>query len=133
MNINIASAEDLLKECADIQAFLDITCSEDITEIIARGNDLSAYIARTGKMVADSEYHRDVLLQSSSMALLKEVGKKYVPATTINKLIDAACKDANYLCKWTDRLNRTATHQLDWCRTMISKIKEEMKYSGGIY
>ena len=129
---NIQSVEALLTEAKDIQSFLDITCSEQVEEVIERGSALSVYIARTGKMLADAEYHRDAMLQSEVINLLKDVSKKELPPLTVNKFIAAACKDANYLATWFNRLNRTATHQLDWCRTLVSKAKEELRYAGGV-
>ena len=124
---HIQTVKDLLKEAAEIQSFLSITCSEQVQEVIERGNELSVLIARTGKMRADAEYHRDVLLQSEIMGLLKDVAKKELPASTLNKLIDSACKDANFLVAWCDRLNRAATHQLDYIRSLISYEKENMR------
>ena len=38
----------------------------------------------------------------------------------------------NLLVNTLERLNRAATHQMDWLRTVISKAKEEMRYSNGI-
>jgi hypothetical protein len=125
----IATIEDLIREATEIQAFLEITVSENPEEIVLRGNDLSVYVARTGKMLADAKYHRDSLLNSEALRLLKE--QAAAPASLMNKMIDAACKETNYILCRADRLNRCATHQLDWCRTLISKAKEEMRLSGG--
>ena len=125
---HITPIPDLLKEATEIQAFLDITCSEEIAEIIDRGNRLSAIISRTVKMRADSEYHRDALMQSEIMRLVAQMSKAgTLPASTVNKLIHSACKDANYLVTITDRLNRTATHQLDFVRSLISYEKEQLR------
>jgi hypothetical protein len=122
---SIASPQELAREAAIIQAVLDTTPSDEIEEIVDRGNDLIVYIARTGKMRADAEYHRDELLKSEIMKVVVEEVAGKLPATTVNKLLDAVCKEANYLCTWIERLNRTSTHQLDWCRTLISKAKAE--------
>jgi len=132
MLTNVTPSDSLLLEAEEIQSFLSITCSEEVEEVIERGNNLAVYIARTGKMRADAEYHRDTLLQSEIMGLLKDATKRDLPATTINKLVDSACKDANYLATWCERLNRTATHQLDWCRSLVSKAKEDRRYSTGV-
>lgn len=127
---NITSRENLLKEAEKIQAFLDITCGDDPEEIVNRGNDLSVYISRTGKMLADAKAHLDAKKKSAIMEQLRGVGLKLnISATTLNDLIRSTCEDENYLVTWIERLNRTATHQLDWCRTLISKLKEEMKYA----
>lgn len=126
--MNIAPFEQLEQEAKYIQDFLDITMSEDPTEATLRGNDLAVYISRTGKMLADAKYHRDKRLKGTSMTKIKELGKDLnIPASTLNELIKSSCYLENYLVNWIERLNRTAVHQLEWCRTLISKAKEEMK------
>lgn len=57
MNLNITPVENIVTELSSIDAFLNITMSEQIEEAILRGNDLAVYIARTGKLLADAKYH----------------------------------------------------------------------------
>ena len=57
MNLNITSIENIAKELPAIDAFLNITMSEEVEEAVVRGNDLAVYIARTGKLLADAKYH----------------------------------------------------------------------------
>ena len=47
--------DKLIKECEEIQSFLEITMSDDSVEVIGRGCDLASYMARTGKMLADAK------------------------------------------------------------------------------
>ena len=129
----ITPPEDLKSEALKIQEFLEITCSEQPEEVVERGNDLAVYIARTGKMLADAKHFQDQRKKDSIMIQLKEIGKgTKIPASTLNDLITASCKEENYLVTWIDRLNRSATHQMDWCRTLVSKSKEEMRLSQGM-
>ena len=99
MNLNITPIDKISNELAAIDSYLNITMSEEVQEAVLRGNDLAVYIARTGKLLADAK---------------------------VNAIIDSLCKDEQYLVDWCERLNRTATHQLEWCRTVISKAKAEM-------
>ena len=124
---NISTVEALFSEAQEIQSFLDITCSEQAEEVMERSTALAVFISRTGKMKADAEYHRDAFLQSEIMSLLKDAAKRSLPASTINKLVDSACKDANYLATWCERLNRAATHQMDLMRSLLSFEKENIK------
>jgi len=127
---NITPMDQLEEESVKIQAFLEITTGDDPEEIVSRGNDLAVYISRTGKMLADARAHLDIKRKSVIMDQLRDIGLKLkIPATTLNDLIRSSCEEENYLVTWIERLNRTSTHQLDWCRTLISKLKEEMKYS----
>lgn len=120
----IASLTDLEKNSIDIQTYLEITISDDPNEISDRGNNLSVYLARTSKMLADAKYHLDVARKKS---ILENTQKGLAPST-LKDLVSSATEYENYLVNLIERQNRTCVHQIDWCRTMISKIKEEMKY-----
>lgn len=119
MNLNITPIDKISNELAAIDSYLNITMSEEVQEAVLRGNDLAVYIARTGKLLADAKYHlNDTLRETASRA--------GATSKAVNAIIDSLCKDEQYLVDWCERLNRTATHQLEWCRTVISKAKAEM-------
>lgn len=123
MNI-ISTYEQIKEELKAIQSDLEIEMSEDANEAQYRGNKLAVHMARTGKLLADAKIHRDRKLSSEVVDNLKKVVQ--LPASTANKFVDALCYDENYLVNWAERVNRSCTHQLDWCRTVISKAKAEM-------
>lgn len=123
MIVQIATIEEIVKELKIIQSEIETELSEDIQQAIDRGNYCSAQIARTGKLLADAKIHRDRKLNSSIIGQMKKISQ--LPATTANKFADSLCEDENYIVNWCERLNRACTHQLDWCRTLISKAKAE--------
>lgn len=124
----VADLESIKFELKAMQDFVEINISEEeSTAVQIRGNELNAYLARSGKLLADAKYHRDEKLKDSVFENLKELLK--LSATTANKYIDALCKEENFLVNWAERLNRTITHQLDWCRSVLSKQKEELRQS----
>lgn len=130
---HISTLLALEEEAKQVDDYLNITCSDNMDEVVERGNNLAVYIARTGKMLADAKWHKDQKLKSSIFQTLHDTAKMAgLSVTTINKLIDANCETENYIVNWIERLNRTATHDLDWCRTLVSKAKEEMRTSSGI-
>ena len=118
---------DLIDECREIDAYMGITPSDNIEEIVERGNDLIVYINRTGKMLADAKYHLNVIRKAEIMDILKIIIPEKLSAKVQNALIDSVAREQQYLVDWCERLNRTAVHQLDWCRTLISKAKVEMQ------
>ena len=127
MNTLITKIEDIKFELEAIQQFLEISISEDMNEVEQRGNELTVYMARSGKLLADAKYHRDEKPNSAIVEELKKILQ--LAPSTANKYIDALTKEENYLVSWSERVNRTCTHQIDWCRTLISKAKEEMRVS----
>ena len=131
MNILITPKEQICKELTDIDSFLNITMSENAEEAVLRGNDLAVYVARSGKLLADAKYWLNEAMNSETMKTLAETAKNAkATATAINALVNSLCREERYLVDWCERCNRTATHQLSWCVTVISKTKEEMKMAG---
>lgn len=128
MNLQITDKEQILSELTAIDGFLNITMSEQAEEAVTRGNDLAVYVARTGKLLADAKYWLNDAMRPEVMQTLVDAGKE-IKATSksINAIIDSLCREERYLVDWSERCNRTATHQLSWCVTIISKAKEEMK------
>ena len=125
----ITSMSQITVELQDIQNFIEVTMSEDPNEAVLRGNDLSVYMARTGKLLADAKYHRDKKLRSEIVSQIKEMVK--LPPSVATKFTDTLVERESYLMNWAERSNRSCTHQLEWCRTIISKAKAEMNAFNG--
>lgn len=124
----MADLNRLQSEAQEIQEFLEITMSDNPQEVIERGNELQVYMARTGKMLADAKYILNEQKKQETMDVVREfIIDQKLSAKVQNALIDGLCKDAQYLVDWIDRLNAACTHQLDWCRSVNSKNKEEMR------
>jgi hypothetical protein len=134
MNLDITPSDRILKELTDMERFLNITSGEQVEEIVQRGNDLAVYISRSGKLLSDAKYHLDRKMKSEVFDTLKEAAKQAgASAKAVNKIIDSLCAEEQYLVNWADRINRAATHQLEWCRTLISKAKAEMALAPQMY
>ena len=128
MNLLITSKGQILKELTDIDSFLNIAMSENAEEAVIRGNDLAVYVARSGKLLADAKYWLNQAKSAEVFETLRETAKNAkATAKAVNALVDSICREEQYLVDWCERCNRSATHQLSWCVTVISKAKEEMK------
>ena len=122
MNLLITSKEQIYAELTNIDSFLNITMSENAEEAVLRGNDLAVYVARSGKLLADAKYWLNKAKNSEVLETLRETAKNAkATAKSVNALIDSVCREEQYLVDWCDRCSRTATHQLSWCVTVISK------------
>jgi hypothetical protein len=125
--MNIDSIEQISIEAEGIQAYLEERAPDDPSSLIDRGNELSVYIARTGKLLADAKYHHDIELSSS---IVRELGKQCgCPASVLKSLVESSCARTSMLVNTLERMNRTAVHQQEWIRTVISYTKEEMRSS----
>lgn len=125
---NIQTEEQLFALAEKIHSFLiQEVHTDDIEVAVKRGHELAAYMANTGKCLADAKYIKDKAMSNSILSKIRDSKVINMPASVLNELIKAETKDANYLVNWFERLDRECTHQLDWLRTIISKAKEEMR------
>lgn len=129
----ITQFHELQTEAQAVQDFLEEEIQDDINILSERGSLLSNYIARTGKMLADAKYHLNRAQGDKAIEVIEKIfGQELkLSAKVQNAFIEGLVKEEQYLVNWIERLNKTATHQIEWCRTLISKAKEEMKYING--
>lgn len=124
----------LIEEAEEIQSFSEITVSDNHAEIKNRISDLSVYVARTGKMLADAKYHLNEKKSHDTMKLIEDILlDAKLSAKVQNSLIDSICKEEQYLVDWIERLNRTCTHQLDAMRSILSYEREGMRLNNTGY
>jgi hypothetical protein len=123
---NLTNPDQIHKELEDIQLFLETQYAADLSDQVqSRFDSLAAYMARSGKLKADSEWHYNQLLESSIMDTLKKGYEEKLSASTINKFVEAAARNYKFLLTWADRVNRTCTHQLDGLRSVMSTLRSE--------
>jgi len=98
MNLTITPPQDIADELQVIDAFLNVTMSEDAEEAVLRGNDLAAHIARTGKLLADAKYHLNAKKKDDVFATLEIAAKQAgATATAINAIVNSLCKEEQRL------------------------------------
>lgn len=115
---------EFIAEIQSMQDYLEITCSDDVNEMIGRISVLNVYMARSGKMLADAIETREKAIQGVYAEHGKSIAK--MPATVANKFIDSQVSEENKIVKWLDRINATCKHQSDNLRTLISYAKEQL-------
>lgn len=110
-----------------MQSFLEAEYSADNSAAVTdRFNDLAIYMARSGKLKADAEYHYNALVESSLMAALRKAHEGNMSTSTLNKYVEALARDSKFLLTWADRVNRSCTHQHEGMRSIISSLRAEM-------
>jgi len=103
---NVQTPEQLFVLAQAIHDFLRTEANDEIESCIKRGHELAAYMANTGKMLADAKYHRDHEMRNSALFSLKDSKRCGLPASTLNELIKADCKEINYLVNWIEQLDK---------------------------
>ena len=131
MELHITPKEQILRELEVIQAYEEETISEEVTKVIEYGQTLAPYISRSGKLLADAKHHLNTRMKEDTFdALAKAAKQGGATAKAINAIVDSLCAEERYLVDFAERVNRCGVHRLDWCRTLISKAKEDMRLSG---
>lgn len=123
---NITNPDSIHKELEEMQAFLEAEYSADLPdEVQSRFDSLGSYMARSGKLKADAEWHYNALLESSIIAALRKASQETMSTSTVNKYIESLARDSRYLFTWADRVNRTCTHQHEGMRSVMSTLRSE--------
>lgn len=131
MELHITPKEQILRELEVIQACEEETISEEVSKVIEYGQTLAPYISRSGKLLADAKHHLNMRMKEDTFDALRKTAKQGgATAKAINAIVDSLCADERYLVDFAERVNRCGVHRLDWCRTLISKAKEDMRLSG---
>lgn len=108
-----------------MQDYLEITHSDDPGEMSARLSDLSVYMARSGKLLADAkELLRRKKRSEITDMVLKIAKESCLAAKAQNALVESIAIDEGYLVDWLDRINRSCVHQSENLRTQISLSKQ---------
>lgn len=119
--------EQLRAEAEGIQAYLEITASDDPNELVARLSELNVYLARTGRMLAEATGIRDRAVAEVYASRAETIGR--MPATVARRFVESLTAEENELVTWLDRLNRTCTHQSENIRTQVSFAKQQLELS----
>jgi len=122
--IEAANVEDIENEAKEIQEFLEITASDDVTELINRLSTINAHMARSGYLLAQCQRIKDeasAILYTRDIKLITKM-----PATVANRYVEAMTAREGSLLKWLDRINRSCVHQSDNIRTQESFLKQQM-------
>ena len=127
--MKITPFTDLLKEAEQIQAYLEIECSEQPEEILSRLRTLSVHCARSGNMLAMAKKILNQKMNRGIMNVIRKHSKDaFLSAKIQNALINSLCPEENYLCDQLERINRTTVHQIDVLRSLLSYEKEQIKF-----
>lgn len=120
--------QTLTAEAEEISSYLQVTLQGSPEEIQRRIADTMAYVARTGEMLAEAKRmlrkRKSEEIQNTIIAIARE---NCLSAKVQNALLDSIAEDEAFLVDTLDRLNASATHQLDALRTLLSYEREGLR------
>jgi hypothetical protein len=107
-----------------IQTVLEAAYDGDDGHVImSRLTLVSAYMAESGKLLADAQYHYQARMQTEMMQLIRDLLPDYTSASAQNAFVKSLCKEELRLVQTADRVNASCTHQLDSMRSQLSYLK----------
>ena len=119
--------EELFVEAKQIQAFTEMPFADDPALIIERGNAIAGWLARSASMLAEAKKVLNSAKTSEISKLIKgTLAENKLSAQVQNSLLNSICENEQYLVDWLTEINKTLKHQLDWCRSALSKYKAEL-------
>jgi hypothetical protein len=125
----ILKPELILENLALYQSQLEVPLIDEPATISSQVVEAENIMVNTGKMLADAKFWLNEALHSETISTLKQLAKseKNITSTAVNQIVKSLCKDQNYAVDWCERMNRSSTHRVDLCRSIISKHKAEMQ------
>ena len=119
-------AKEQLQPKADaMNGYLQEKSGDEPNEIIDRIQNLSILVSQSGEYLAAAKYYHDSLIHSELMKAIREGYNDKLTASALNKLVNALAKEESFLVNQFDRINSSATHQLDGLRSILSYRKTE--------
>ena len=92
MELHITSKEDMLRELEEMDAYLNITTTDDAAEITEYGNQVAVYVARAGRLLADAKHHLNTRMKEDTFDALRKTAKQGgATAKAINAIVDNLC------------------------------------------
>jgi hypothetical protein len=123
----IISPEELFKMAREFEPIIKMqVASDDPDALVNRATHIASIMATTGKMLADAKYWRDKAMRESILTQLKDAKRSGIPASVMNELIKADCRDLNYLVNLIEQQDKDCKYQIELLRTLISLRKQEM-------
>lgn len=119
--------DELKAKAQRFQTFLETRHGQEPEQLLERMELLAILVAQSGQCLAEAKYHQDQVVNGAIGEAIDKAFADKLSASTINQYVKSTAKDYNYLVNWLDRINATATHQLDALRTIISYRKTEFQ------
>ena len=117
---------DLGTSLSKMQTYLETPAGHEPQELIDRIEYLNILIAKSGQLLAEAKFIQDEVVNKGLLQAMEDGLDKKLTPSLINKFVSSSAKNINYLVNWADRINSSATHQLDGIRTIISYKKAEL-------
>ncbi len=125
---NIKPQYKILEELVMYHDQIDTMLADEPDAVVKELIIAENIMVNSGKLLADAKYWLNEAMHSDTINTMKMLTKEQpmITSTAINQIVKALCKDQQYLVDFAERINRSATHRAEYCRSIMSKHKAEM-------
>ena len=125
---NIKPQYKILEELVMYHDQIDTMLTDEPEAVVKELIIAENIMVNSGKLLADAKYWLNEAMHSDTINTMKMLTKEQpmITSTAINQIVKALCKDQQYLVDFAERINRSATHRAEYCRSIMSKHKAEM-------
>jgi len=125
---NIKPQYKILEELVMYHDQIDTMLTDEPEAVVKELIIAENIMVNSGKLLADAKYWLNEAMHSDTINTMKMLTKEQpmITSTAINQIVKSLCKDQQYLADFAERINRSATHRADYCRSIMSKHKAEM-------
>lgn len=109
-----------------MQTYLESPVGQEPAELLERIEFLMIMVAKSGQLLAEAKFQQDGLINAGLLQAMENGLDKKLSPSLITKFVSSNAKEINYLVNWADRINASATHQLDAIRSIVSYKKAEL-------
>lgn len=125
---NIKPQYKILEELVMYHDQIDTMLTDEPEAVVKELIIAENIMVNSGKLLSDAKYWLNKAMHSDTINTMKMLTKEQpkITSTAINQIVKSLCKDQQYMVDFAERLNRSATHRADYCRSIMSKHKAEM-------
>ena len=122
--------DEIKKEVQHYQNELEKTIPLEINECIERITYLSGIYCRTSYLLANAKKNLRIVKNEQLNVHLNRTSEKFLSSKIQNTLLEGLAIEETYFVEFLEMMNISCAQQIEICRTIISKEKEEMKFAG---
>jgi hypothetical protein len=122
--------EEIKKEVLHYQNELEKPIPLEINECIERMAYLSGIYSRTSYILANAKKNLRIVKNEQLNVHLNRTSEKFLSSKIQNTLLEGLAIEETYFVELLELMNQSCAQQIEICRTIISKEKEEMKLAG---
>jgi hypothetical protein len=122
--------EEIREEVHQYQKELETPVPLEINHCLERLSYLSGIHSRTGYLLANAKKNLRLVKDNQINVYLAKTNEKYLSSKIQNAILEGFAIGETYFVELLEKMNFACSQQMDVCRTIISKEKEEMKFAG---